>query len=605
MADVSGLGKTGQIFVVGNDSTLRSTLRTDRTKQVLSSHVNNTLVTKWLQREEIRHGVGYEEERKHLVLGDFGGSSYKGQSGNKVLGISADMDSLGQYDMHWLMIAEVDEAEVLEAASNLQHMLIIVVSLTGLFIVFLAAFLARRMIMPLVSLSTWAKQVSTGDLSIQKMSPPANEIGTLYQALFDMVGNLREMIAIKDRQDWFKTGETGLDKEMRGEGNIIALGDKILNYLCRYLDLPVGVFFAYENKTLKFTAGYAYKKQDDDIVFALGEGLIGQAARDNRKIYLREGAAEKVNLKITSGLGVTNLRSLLILPLVRDNNILGVLEFGSNRILTEEEINFLEHVSESTTIAFQSSNSRQQLQVLLKQTQEQAEQLQTQQQVLEERNKKIELSSKYKSEFLANMSHELRTPLNSILLLSSLMADNKHNALAKDDVASVKIINKAGNDLLNLINEVLDLAKVESGHMEIEIGDVQIVDLAQHMKHLFQPVCEDKGIDFKVTFDENMPNTFKTDQSRLEQILKNFLSNSCKFTKNGTVSLHIGRVVNLHTELATAIPEEFMSPENLTFTVTDSGIGIAKENRSLSLNPFSRQMAVPAVSMVVLVSGCR
>ncbi|AGF77112.1 signal transduction histidine kinase [Desulfocapsa sulfexigens DSM 10523] len=590
MADVSGLGKTGQIFVVGNDSTLRSTLRSDRTKQVLSTDVNNPLVTKWLQREVIRHGVGHEEARKHLLLGDFEGSIYKGQSGNNVLGISADMDSLGQYDMHWLMIAEVDEAEVLEAASNLQHMLILVVSFTTLFIVFLAAFLARRMIMPLVSLSAWAKQVSTGDLSIHEMHPPSNEIGTLYQALSDMVGELREMIDVKDREDWFKTGETGLDKEMRGEGNIATLGDKILNYLCRYLELPVGVFFAYENETLKFTAGYAYKKQteDDDIVFALGEGLIGQAARDKRKIYLREGAAEEAHLKTTSGLGIVNLRSLLIIPLVRDDNILGVLEFGSNRILTEEEINFLEHVSESTAIAFQSSNSRQQLQVLLKQTQEQTEQLQTQQQILEERNKKIELSSKYKSEFLANMSHELRTPLNSILLLSSLMADNKHNALSKDDVESVKIINKAGNDLLNLINEVLDLAKVESGHMTIEIDDVQIVELAQHMKHLFYPVCEDKAIDFKVTLDENMPDTFRTDQSRLEQILKNFLSNSCKFTKNGKVSLHIGRVATLHPDLASSTPEEFMSPENLAFTVTDSGIGIAKEKQDLIFESFQQ-----------------
>lgn len=631
MADVSGLGATGQVFLVGNNGTLRSSLRNDPSRQVLSTQVNNPLVTEWLGREEIRHGIGHEDEKEGLVLGNFSGTSYKGESGKKVLGISRDLDSLGQYDMHWLMIAEIDEEEVLATANDLRRILITMVSSTAVFILLLAAFLTSRMILPLVNLTEWAKQVSSGDLVVRKMSLPSNEIGTLYNALFEMVNSLRQMLEIRDRQDWFKTGETGLDKEMRGEDRIAVLGQNILDYLCRYLDLSVGAFFTYENDKLRFTSGYAYAvTEHEKMEFAIGEGLVGQAALDRKKIYLKEPSGNELDLEINSGFGVITPRSVLIIPLVRDHVILGVLEFGSNRLLTGEEIKFLEQVSESVAIAIQSSNSRQQLQSLLRQTQEQAEQLQVreeelirynremeranatlektgaelekqssllqeqadqlkqQQIILEERNKKIELSSKYKSEFLANMSHELRTPLNSILLLSSLMAANKDKALSESDVESVATINKAGNDLLSLINEVLDLAKIESGRMEVEVNDVKLADIAKHMEDLFLPICEDKGIGFHVTLDDAVPQSFLTDQFRVEQILKNFISNSCKFTKTGTISLHIGRVQGLEPELITALPENLRSQENLAFTVTDTGIGIAKEKQDLIFEAFQQ-----------------
>ncbi|MBU0665623.1 MAG: response regulator [Proteobacteria bacterium] len=589
MADASGLGTTGQVFVVGNDGTLRTSLRNDRAKQVLSSHVNNILVKKWLDREEIRHGVGHEKERKSLVSGELKGTLYVGESGNRVLGISQDMDAMGQYDMHWLMIAEIDEAEVLAAASELQNMLIAIVSSTGVLILLLAVFLTRRMITPLVNLTAWAKEVATGDLALRKMTPPANEIGTLYQALSDMVSSLREMIDSKDRQDWFKTGETGLNDEMRSEGTIATLGENILNYLCRYLDLPVGAFFAYENDTLKLTASYAYSIQPGGgTEFSLGEGLVGQTARDKRKMCLQEVPENCVDLQIRSGLCTFSPKAILILPLVRDNKVLGVLEFGSSRTFSEEEINFLEHISESAAIAIQSSTSRQQLQALLKKTQEQAIQLKRQQIILEERNKKIEQSSQYKSEFLANMSHELRTPLNSILLLSSLMADNKGKVLSEGDVECVRTINKAGNDLLNLINQVLDLAKVESGRMEVVFADVRTESVARHMTHLFQPICENKGLEFQVSSDDNMVKSFRSDQFRMEQILKNFLSNSCKFTEKGRVSLRMGSVQGLGPDLLASVPEELRSPGNLAFSVTDTGIGIAKANQDLIFEAFQQ-----------------
>lgn len=631
MADASGLGKTGQVFVVGNDGTLRTSLRNDRSRQVLSSHVSNILVRDWLDREDVRHGVGQEEERKSLVLGDLKGTLYVGESGNRVLGISQDMDAMGEYDMHWLMIAEIDEAEVLAAASELRNMLIAIVSSTGIFILLLAAFLTRRMITPLVNLTAWAKEVSAGDLALRKMTPPANEIGTLYQALSDMVSSLGEMIDSKDRQDWFKTGETGLNNEMRSEGSIATLGENILNYLCRYLDLPVGAFFAYENDTLKLTASYAYSMSPvSGAEFSLGEGLVGQAARDKKKMCLQEVPENCVDLEIRSGLATFSPKAILILPLLRDNKVLGVLEFGSSRIFSEEEINFLEHIVESAAIAIQSATSRQQLQALLKQTQEQAEQLtereeelilnneeleqanselektgaelaeqsalleeqaiqlKRQQGILEEKNKKIELSSKYKSEFLANMSHELRTPLNSILLLSSLMADNKGKVLSESDVESVRTINKAGNDLLNLINQVLDLAKVESGRMEVVFADVRTESVARHMALLFQPACEQKGVEFQVTLDDTMVKSFRSDQFRLEQILKNFLSNSCKFTEKGRITLRMGSVQGLGSDLLASVPEELRSPGNLAFSVTDTGIGIARANQDLIFEAFQQ-----------------
>lgn len=630
MADISGLGETGQVFLVGNDGILRSNLRNAKSKQVLSSPINNVLVTQWLEREEVRHSVSHD--KKDLVSGNYEGVIYMGQSGNNVLGISTDLDSLGQYDMHWLMIAEIDEAEALAAANNLRSMLITIFSITVALILLIAAFLTRRMIMPLLNLTAWAKQISAGDLAIRKMNPPSNEIGTLYQAVSDMVGSLREMIKIKDRQDWLKTGETGLNKEMRGEGSTDTVGQNIISYLCQYLDLPVGAFFAYENDKLCFTAGYACKlNYADGAEFVLGEGLVGQVAQDRKKIYLQNVPENYLNLEIRSGLGALPPQTLLLLPLVCENRVQGVLEFGSNRFLTEEEINFLEHISESAAIAIQSANSRQQLHDFLQQTQDQAEELQAreeeltvnnrelerankelertgaeleehssllqdqavqlkrQQEILKERNKKIELSNKYKSEFMANMSHELRTPLNSILLLSSLMADNKNNDLSEGDVESVKTINKAGNDLLNLINEVLDLAKVESGRMEIEVEDVKIDSIIHNMRHLFQPICENNGIEYRLTIDDEFPQSFRTDQSRLEQILKNFLSNSCKFTKKGGISLRMSRVKGLETELLSSLPENFRAPQYLAFSVTDTGVGIAKEKQDLIFEAFHQE----------------
>ncbi len=596
MADVSGLGKTGQVFLVGNDGLLRSSLRSSKVQQVLVTPVNNILVEKWLQREVIRHTPGHEEELKTLAPGNYEGSIYKGQSGNKVLGISEDMDSLSQYDMHWLMIAEVDEAEVLEAARQLQHIFFIIAGLTSVLILLLAAFLTRQMTQPLVSLTTWAQQLSTGDLSIRKMKLPDNEIGTLYQALSDMVSALKELIAHKDRQEWVKTGEAGLIKEISGEGSIAYIGESALSYLCRYLNLPVGAFFtfdskplfAYESDKLKLKAGYAYAEDDaNPTEFDFGQGLVGQAAQDKKTIHLKNVTPELSNLNIESGLAVAAApRSILVLPLLRHDILLGVLEFGSHQDFMNEEVAFLEKICEHIADAIHSSRSREQMQSLLKQTQQQAVQLTKQQLVLEERSKKTEQASLYKSEFLANMSHELRTPLNSILLLSNIVAENKNNTLSDDDTESIQTIHKAGMDLLKLINEILDLAKVESGRMEVEITDIETDTIARHMADLFSPICEDKGLAFEVLTEQGMPQTFRCDQLRLEQLLKNFLSNSCKFTKTGNVTLRMGRVKDLEPGLFNALPETLQSPKNLAFTVSDSGVGIAKEKQELIFESF-------------------
>ena len=603
MTDATGLGETGQIFLVGNDSTLRSRLRRDESKSVLGDKIESPLITQWLEREKIRHGPDQGRDKKELpVLSE--AVFYQGQSHMPTLALSRDIDSLGIYDVHWMMIAEIDEAEAFAASNDLGDMILSTLLITAVLVSFLAAFITRRMILPLSTITDWARKVAQGDLTVLPIKTQDNEIGTLYQAMTEMVAALKKMIALKDQQDWLKSGEAGLNNAMQGVQNLTTLGQNILNYTCKYLQLQVGAFYLLDEEYLRFTAGYAYTvPEDGDHGFTLGEGLVGQAALEKKIILFEDVPHEHINLQIRSGFGTSFPQSILVLPLLQEEQLIGVLEFGIAGTFTKQAIQFLEKIAPVVAITINTALAGQNVQRLLVETQRQGHELQKRQEELkasndelqektdflekqrseiaaakkdvEDKARDLEQASTYKSEFLANMSHELRSPLNSLLILAQSLAENDEGNLTAEQVEEARIIHSGGLDLLNLINDILDLSKVEAGRIDIYFTEMTFSDLVQDLENQFLPLARAKHLSFSIRRDPHLSPVMVTDEQRLKQILKNLLSNSIKFTTVGSVGLTIQPApaeTRFHRpELATA--------EVIAFMVTDTGIGIPDDKQ--------------------------
>ncbi len=438
---------------------------------------------------------------------------------------------------------------------------------------------------------------------------------TLDLAFARMAESLRYNHEQETLQDWFKNGQNSLNRILRGDKTMSELTEKALSFLAEYLGAGVGVLYLYdeEQAMLQITASYAFvrrKRLNDRI--ALGEGLAGQAARERKVICLSPAPAGY--LPISSGIGEAQPVSIVALPLLHNNALVGVLEIGSFRLFSDNDLTFLEQSREAVAIALSVNSSRQRVNILLEQTQAQAEELQVQQEELQQTNEELEERaemlehqreeiraknraveeasqelkekadelervSTYKSEFLANMSHELRTPLNSMMILSSLLKDNREGTLTPKQVEFAATINTAGRDLLNLINDILDLSKIESGHLELHYEKFTINEISEQLEALFHPVGSEKGIEVKFSTEKSAPDSFVTDGQRTMQILKNLLSNACKFTSQGSVTLHTYRPDSRENPLGS---------EAVAFSVTDTGIGIPQEKQSLIFSAFQQ-----------------
>ncbi len=429
---------------------------------------------------------------------------------------------------------------------------------------------------------------------------------------------LRRGALARERQQWEQTGQAQLASAMLGDLEVRQLGESVLAFLARYLGAQGGAIFASEDGRFQRTAVQGVP-QDAQIVehFAPGEGLLGQVAVDRLPVHLAD--IPEGYLTIGSALGRDKPRHLVIVPAVADDIVHGVLELGFLQPVSDHALHFLAQASASIGTALRSAHFRAELQKLLEETQRQSEELQTQseelrvsneeleeqgralkesqvrleqQQVeLEQTNsqleeqaqqletqrddlvrsgsavelkaRELEQASRYKSDFLANMSHELRTPLNSLLILSKLLGDNPAGNLSDDQVKYARTIHSSGNDLLSLINDILDLSKIEAGHVEVRPEIVSLERVAADMRQLFQPLAAERKLEFALSIAEDAPETIETDPQRLAQILKNLLSNAFKFTETGSVALSLARA----------------GSDRLALTVTDSGIGIAEEQQ--------------------------
>jgi CheY-like chemotaxis protein/signal transduction histidine kinase/CHASE3 domain sensor protein len=435
----------------------------------------------------------------------------------------------------------------------------------------------------------------------------------------------RDFLA-QQTEAWLQSGQAGLSERMQGEQRLETLGQSLLEFLARYLDAEVGAIYIVEGGQFRRFAGYALPSGHDATADALrmGDGLAGQAAKENRIRVVDDVPAQY--LPVASTLGNSKPAHLLIAPASDGVLVQAVVELGFFRALLPSDVEFLRRVRELIGIAVRSSKDRTRLEELLEETQRQSEELQTQQEelrvaneelteqgqvlkssqarlesqqaeleqtnsqleeqtsilksqrdelqraqaALSERAAELGRSNQYKSEFLANMSHELRTPLNSSLILAKLLADNKPGNLNEEQVRFAQTIFGAGNDLLALINDILDLSKIEAGKVEVQPESVVVAQAVEALSRSFEPVVRERRLAFTYAVDPGTPERIDTDPQRLGQILKNLLSNACKFTERGAIALRVS-----------AAPGG-----QVAFAVQDSGIGIPPEQQEVIFEAF-------------------
>jgi HAMP domain-containing protein/signal transduction histidine kinase/DNA-binding response OmpR family regulator len=468
-----------------------------------------------------------------------------------------------------------------------------------------------------------ATAVTKGDLTRSITVEAAGEVAALKDNINEMIRNLRETTRINTEQDWLKTNLAKFSRMLQGQKDLNTVGRLILSELAPVVSAQQAVFYILDSTRelpqLTLLASYADKGQAAiGKQLMLGEGLVGQCALEKQKIHITN--APPAYIRISSGLGEAPPRSIIVLPVVFEGQVKGVLELASFERFNPTHQAFLDQLTESIGIVLNTIEANMRTEDLLKQSQSLAQQLQTRQeqlqqtneelqekarllahqnqevekknqeveqarQALEEKAKQLALTSKYKSEFLANMSHELRTPLNSLLILSDQLCKNVEGNLTPKQTEFAKTIHSSGNDLLMLINDILDLSKIESGTVIVDVGEVRLDELHSYVERTFRHVAESKAVDFPIRLAPNLPRSILTDAKRLQQVIKNLLSNAFKFTHRGQVALSVevakGGWNSANDDLNRA-------PMVLAFSVSDTGIGIPSDKQQIIFEAFQQ-----------------
>ncbi|RRA98839.1 response regulator [Larkinella rosea] len=462
--------------------------------------------------------------------------------------------------------------------------------------------------------------IAEGNYAIRSEDNKDDELGRIARALNTMATSLETTFTDLNNKNWLQTGTVNLNEAIRGERDLEKLADNLIETLTSYINAPLGTVYIIDSDSSFKLAG-SYAATDAPTTVKIGEGLVGEVIKSRKPLLVDNLPANYLN--VNSSLGHTPPVALIIVPLVYARTCIGVIEIGFLKKPEPLEIEFLEANLETIAIGVNAALDYVKLQNFLEETQAQSEELQAQHNelenvnaeleaqslklqaseeelrvqqeelqqtnseleersvLLEEKNEEIqrkaeelELTTRYKSEFLANMSHELRTPLNSILLLSRLLAENNEENLSGDQIDYAKVIQSSGNGLLGLIDEILDLSKIEAGQMKLEYLDVALPEITDEVQSLFAPLAKDKGLDFNVIVEKDVPAVIETDKMRLGQVLKNLISNALKFTSKGSVTLTIKRPEN--------------ADSMLSFIVKDTGIGIPPEKQQLIFEAFQQ-----------------
>ncbi|WP_181160498.1 HAMP domain-containing protein [Streptomyces solincola] len=491
-----------------------------------------------------------------------------------------------------------------------------------------------------------ATAVTRGDLNVKVDVDASGEIQILQDNINTMIVNLRDTTLANEEQDWLKGNLARISGLMQGRRDLDDVASLIMSELTPVVSAQHGAFFlamptgggneigsdedgSYE---LCMRASYGYTAGAMPTSFRPGETLIGTAAEEKRTIQVNVPPGY---LKISSGLGEAAPAHVIVLPVLFEGKVLGVIELASFQPFTQIQRDFLNQIAEMIATSVNTISVNSKTEVLLKQSQELTEQLRERsaelenrqkalqdsnaeledkaellarqnrdievknteieeaRQVLEERAEQLAVSMRYKSEFLANMSHELRTPLNSLLILAKLLADNAESNLSPKQVEFAETIHGAGSDLLQLINDILDLSKVEAGKMDVSPTRIALVQLVDYVEATFRPLTAEKGLDFSVRVSPELPATLHTDEQRLLQVLRNLLSNAVKFTDSGAVELVIRPA---RADVPASIREQLLEAGSLrepggdliAFSVTDTGIGIAAGKMRVIFEAFKQ-----------------
>jgi HAMP domain-containing protein/signal transduction histidine kinase/CheY-like chemotaxis protein len=477
-----------------------------------------------------------------------------------------------------------------------------------------------------------ATAVTKGDLTRFIQVDASGEVAALKDNINEMIRNLKDTTIKNNEQDWLKTNLAKFTRMLQGQKDMLTVGKLILSELAPVVSAQHGVFYVMETPKdetaeepehnepyLKLLASYAFRNRKNvGNKFSLGEGLVGQAALEKERILITNAPADYV--QITSGLGQAPPTNIIVLPVLFEGQVKAVMELSSFEKFSAIHQAFLDQLVESIGIVLNTIEANTRTEDLLKQSQSLAKELQSRQeelqntnlelqekaqllaeqnaeverknteveqarQALEEKAEQLAITSKYKSEFMANMSHELRTPLNSLLILADQLAHNDEGNLLPKQVEFARTIHGSGNDLLSLINDILDLSKIESGTVTVDIAALRFSELHDYVERTFRHVAENRDLEFRIEMDPELPSNIFTDSQRLEQVIRNLLSNAFKFTEKGSVVLSMAPVT------------EGWSPDHevlnharsvVALSVTDTGIGIAPEKQQIIFEPFQQ-----------------
>lgn len=548
-----------------------------------------------------------------------GGSGiYRDSEGSKVL---VSYNKLDTSWLDWYLITKIDKNEVLLSLSTILLYASISVFIILLLIVLLSIHFSAKLTYPIIKGAEFAKDIASGNYNSELDVDRKDEMGILAKALKDMARSLKEL-------SWIRSGKEGLDNALRGEHDIRKMSSKFITFLSKHLDAQIGALYLLKDDDfLHLSATYAFSDREGNFnKIAIGEGLVGQAALEKKEIVYTHvpDVAPTFNYGISSMIPTC----YIVTPLIFEGELIGVFLIGITVPVTKLQRRFITNVKNDVAILLNSAKASTVIQDLLEDAQikqeelrvsneeleqqsealrdsekelqaqqeelrvtneeleERTEDLEKQREIMKESNKELEVigedlkekaadlerASQYKSEFLANMSHELRTPLNSILILSQLISNNKKGNLDEKQIKSAKAINSSGEDLLRLINEILDLSKVEAGKVEINPEVMTLDSLIDDLDRVYRPTADQKDVNFIFSKEDSLPGSIITDSHRLQQVLKNLLTNAFKFTDSkGTVSFNMTK-----------------NGSNICFAVTDTGIGIAEEKQDAVFEAFQQ-----------------
>ncbi len=533
--------------------------------------------------------------------------------------------------------------------NSTRYIIFTLLASTILISIIISVVLVRAIIKPIQLLEKGVKSVAEGNDSFELQIFNKDEIGNLAQSFNKMIKALRKARQENQLQDWIKSGQNQLNEIMRGDLDLSALSRNVITFLAQYISAQIGALYVWneDEKVLKLQGTYAFssRKYLGDSI-KLGEGIVGQAAMEKQIISITN--IPEGYIEINSALGSIAPKNVVAVPFLFENQLVGVIEFGSLHPINQREMDLFEIIMKNIAMGFNSAISRNKIRYLLEESQIQAKELQKQQMRLKKSNeeleeqtlalkesesalqaqreelqttneeleektnylekhkkeiilqnqeleearnnitkkaKELEIISKYKSEFLANMSHELRTPLNSLLILARNLADNNSNNLNGEQIESAKIIYNSGNDLLELINDILDLSKIESGKMSLNLDKFRLQDFERNVYSTFSHMILEKGLELEVKLDDNLPEFILSDYQKITQVIKNLMSNAIKFTLKGKILFSIYEESN--RSLFT-IPTLKEAKKIIAFSVKDTGIGIKEDKQMAVFEAFKQ-----------------